>query len=145
MTAIDWHPDSAKLRRFGWTAAVIFLLLGGAAHMGGLSSLRRASQAPNAVEIVLVAVGVGSAFLAWMFPRGNWILYIALSVAGLPVRWLVSTLVLAIAFFLIVTPMGWARRLIGGDPLTRSLDDSEHTYWLAAQPPRPDEDYFKLF
>jgi len=42
---------------------------------------------------------------------------------------IITRVVLFFAFFILVTPIGFALRLIGIDYLKRKCDKKEHTYW----------------
>jgi hypothetical protein len=44
---------------------------------------------------------------------------------------------MAIMFYLVVTPMGIAARLLRNDPLKLRYDRSAETYWTERQPPGP--------
>jgi hypothetical protein len=46
-----------------------------------------------------------------------------------PVAWAVSTLLLAIVFYGLITPLGLLFRLIGRDPLDRSFKSDKDSYW----------------
>lgn len=54
----------------------------------------------------------------------------------------ISPLVLGIMFFGLVTPYGWCRRLIGGDPLARRWEPERESYWIDRKPPGPPADSF---
>jgi hypothetical protein len=47
-----------------------------------------------------------------------------------PVNWLVSHVILGILFFLLFTPIGLCRRLLGGDPLLLKKPNC-NSYWQA--------------
>jgi hypothetical protein len=143
VTPIDWHPSPARLAPFGWVASGVFACLSIAARAGRLPALHGV-PAPEAATVFATIAGV-SAFFSVVFPRANWPLYVGVTAVGLPVRWIVSTAALAATFFFVVTPVGWVRRLVAGDPLTRKWDPAEKTYWVASRPTRPPEDYFRLF
>lgn len=75
--------------RFGWaTAATITWLAGAALAVAGLASVRIAR-----------------------------ILYVALTIATFPIAIVVSTVLLAVVFFVVMTPLGLWLRLRGHDPL----------------------------
>jgi saxitoxin biosynthesis operon SxtJ-like protein len=56
---------------------------------------------------------------------------------GLLLHHIVSPIILAIVYFLVLTPLGLAIRLAGRDPLRRRRDTSASTYWISRQPPGP--------
>lgn len=57
---------------------------------------------------------------------------------GLLLNRIVSPVILAILFFLVVTPTGMLMRLFGGNPLRLGFDAKEKSYWIKRDPPGPD-------
>ena len=94
--------------------------------------------------------GIFGILLPWIFgylwPVWPWAILVALSaIALIKPLWLnpvykgwmrvgmligavISRVILAIVFFLIVTPIGLIMRLAGKDPMRRALDQEVHTY-----------------
>jgi hypothetical protein len=58
--------------------------------------------------------------------------YLALMRLTYPIGWCVSHVVLALMFFLVVTPVGFLVRLFH-DPMTRQFDRAAGTYWIARE------------
>jgi hypothetical protein len=58
-----------------------------------------------------------------------------------PIGWLVSYLVVAAAYFLVITPIGVLMRL-WHDPMRRRFEPSARSYWIDCQPARRDQ-YFR--
>jgi len=56
---------------------------------------------------------------------------------GLLLHRVVSPIVLGVLFFVVITPMGLAMRLLGKDPLKLRLDKDSGTYWVDRIPPGP--------
>lgn len=50
---------------------------------------------------------------------------------------IVSPIVLGFMFFAVITPMGFARRLLVKDPLRLRFDRQAASYWVPRQPPGP--------
>ena len=95
----------------------------------------------------------GAAGIAWtlaaMVPlagladrRALRLVYVGLSLATYPIGFVVSHVVLALVYYLVLTPIGLAMRLLGRDPLNRRFDPKAASYWTARGPERPAEDYF---
>ena len=59
---------------------------------------------------------------------------------GLLLNRIVSPFVLGIVFFLVVTPMGIAMRLLGKDPLRLKARAPGESYWIRREPPGPSPD-----
>lgn len=53
---------------------------------------------------------------------------------------LVSPIVLGVLYYCMVTPLGFAMRLAGKDPMRRKFDAAADSYWIARQPPGPPPD-----
>lgn len=62
-----------------------------------------------------------------------------------PIGWLVSHAVLIGIYFLVITPIGWALRLMGYDPLSRRFDPEAESYWCTHDPADRAERYFRQF
>ncbi|MEX0979180.1 MAG: SxtJ family membrane protein, partial [Pirellulales bacterium] len=65
--------------------------------------------------------------------------------AAFPIGWLVSHLLIAAIYFLLITPIALVMRAVGRDPLSRRFDRAAKTYWV---PRRQDSDparYFRQF
>jgi hypothetical protein len=56
---------------------------------------------------------------------------------------IVNPVLMAIMFYLVVTPMGIAARLLRNDPLKLRYDRSAETYWIERQPPGPTPETMK--
>ena len=62
-----------------------------------------------------------------------------------PVGFVMSHLVLAIVYYLVLTPVGLLVRAFGNDPMKRTLDAQAPSYW-EARPPAPEaKRYFRQF
>ncbi|MBI5723973.1 MAG: hypothetical protein HZA50_08455 [Planctomycetes bacterium] len=72
-------------------------------------------------------------------------IYLGLMYLTWPIGWVVSHLMLAAVFFLIVTPIGLVLRLCRYDPMGRRLDRSAGSYWHARPPARDAASYFKQY
>jgi hypothetical protein len=125
---IEWHPTGRQLRVFGVSgllasvaAALVLFFLWGAAVLWA--------------AVVLAAGGV--IFLCSLVsPKLARILFIALALAALPIGLVVSLLLLAAFYFLLLTPLAFVFRLTGRDALRRRLDAGAESYWV----PRPTGD-----
>jgi len=124
---IDWHPSRQTLRQFAWALVAASALLAAA---GGLRG-----------ACVPAAAGVGGLFL----PRALLPLYRLLALVSYPVGYLVSRLLLAAIFYLILTPTGLLMKLFGADPLRLKRVASESSGWLPLTQESGLERYKKLF
>jgi len=86
---------------------------------------------------------LGAVFLA--APRVRRPLYLAWMYATMPIGVVVSIVLLAVTFFLVVTPVGLLVRWLSGDPMSRGFDPKAGTYWTRRPPPAAAERYFRQF
>jgi hypothetical protein len=57
---------------------------------------------------------------------------------GLLLGKIVSPIALGVLFLTVITPIGWALRLMGKDPLLLKSDPVATSYWITRNPPGPD-------
>jgi hypothetical protein len=133
---IPWHPTNLQLRQF---AGLLMLF---AVAAGSFLWLRGADFTTVAF-IVVVGLMIGVTGLA--LPASIRGLFVGWMIAAWPIGWLISHLLLAGVFFLVVTPIGLALRVCGRDPLHRRWDHRAKTYWIARQPSSDSRRYFQQF
>ena len=107
------------LRKFGLTVGGVFVLL------GVLFLLRHRSNYPSflGAGAVLTAFGV-------IWPRALKYVYIAWMALAFTLGFVMSNVILALFFFLFVTPIGLLARLFQKDFLARKLDKQAPSYWI---------------
>jgi hypothetical protein len=108
-----------ELRKFGLTVGGVFAALGLALW------LRGKGHYPWFLAPGMVLVAFGAAL-----PKALKPVYIAWMALALALGFVVSHVVLTLFFFLVITPVGWAARLLGKDFLRLKLDRQAPTYWL---------------
>ena len=59
---------------------------------------------------------------------------------GLMLGDVVGPIAVGILFYFVVTPLGFAMRLTGRDPLRTTLDPQAGSYWVPRKPPGPAPD-----
>ena len=134
---LDLDPRPKVLRAFGIGALVFF---------GALAGLGAASwDWPQAAWLPVAAVGLLSGAFALARPSWNRPLYLLLTVACYPLGLVASYVVLAIIFYVVLTPVGLVFRLIGRDALRRRRPREATTYWIARSGSPAPERYFRQF
>ncbi|NMB75681.1 MAG: hypothetical protein GYA21_11205 [Myxococcales bacterium] len=133
---VNRAPSRRDLAVFG---AGLWLL---AALLAVLSWLRGASP----LGVVLAAGIPGTLALAFaVAPPARKPLFVGVSTLFYPVGLVVTGALLALLYFLLVTPAGLLRRLTGKDPLRLRRPAPGTSLWTqAANPPDP-ERYFRQF
>ena len=97
------------------------------------------------VVTAFAALGVVSLFFSLAFPRANRFLYVGLSLLAFPIGFVLSYVIMATLYFLIIGPIAVIRRVFGRDAMQRRYDSSASSYWTQARPPRDKENYFHQF
>jgi hypothetical protein len=133
---INKDPSARELRWFGVMFGAFFALVG--------AILWWRFDAHAAARVVWLVAGAVPVVYYAVPPIRRW-LYLGWMYAAFPIGWTVSHLILAIVYYVVLTPIGIILRLAGRDPLQRSFDETATTYWIQ----RPDSPgpgrYFKQF
>jgi ABC-type uncharacterized transport system permease subunit len=133
LVRIERNPSGRQLLVFGIAWLAFFGIAGHLFWHHGLHL--------PAVTLLAVAASVPLAgAFGQKIPR---LAYVGLSYATYPVGFVASYVVLALVYFLVVTPIGLVMRLLGRDPLSRTFDPRAQSYWIARNEKRTVESYFK--
>ncbi|MCR5220372.1 MAG: hypothetical protein K6E31_05180 [bacterium] len=137
LISLNLHPSSEQLRDFGGIALCMTNIIGLGLLWVGKIGLRGL--------VVCCLTGVVLYLLSRIRPVLLKPIYIALMLAGFPVGWLVSRVVLAFFYFGILTPLGLLFRLLHRDPLHLGWQPDVSSYWQVCRKPRAAKDYFQQF
>jgi hypothetical protein len=123
-------PIAPSDRSFGYTFAVVFLLIGAwqawAGRFVAASVLALLCAVTLAITLVRPSL-LSSLNRAWMK-------------FGALLHAVVNPIVLGGMYFLLITPVGIVMRLFGRDALKRRLDGEAASYWVERSPPGPPPD-----
>ncbi len=109
---IQWHPTAKQLRVFGVGGLLASIAAALVLHFGwGLAALW---------AIVVLAAGAALCLCSLISPAAARILYISLTLVAMPIGFVISFMLLAAFYFLLLTPVALVFRLIGRDALCRS-------------------------
>lgn len=100
---------------------------------------------PLKVAMIVWIVGGGAAAGVWIFPSVGCLVYRGWMLAGVPISWTVTRLVLGLTYYLILTPIGRIQRVFGRDQMGRRLDPSASSYWQEHDPSTDPARYFRQF
>ncbi len=119
------HLDTgrAALRRFGLVVGAVF------AGLGAWIFYRHGGPAPGA--LVAGGVGVVLVVLGALAPPSLRIPYRVWMAVAFAMGFVMTRVLLTVVFFAIVTPIGWAMRLVGHDAMRRRRDPDAGTYWIS--------------
>lgn len=142
MIKLDLNPPHGQLKQFAFVAVLGLPLI-------ALIVLRFAIGGWNFDHpAVLWSLGGGALqlvlFLAGFRPLTHAI-YVVLMVVALPIGFVLSHVLIAAIFYLVMTPIGLVMKLIGRDVMGRKPDPKLPSYWHVRQGPRSPACYFKLY
>ena len=145
MVELNFRPSERTLRQFGWIALVGFGLLALLAWRGMAVFRAVPEPARDELALVLAALALLAAVFSLVHPRANWPIYVGLSVVAFPIGFVLSYVIMATLFYVVIAPVGFVMRLLGHDPMDRRFRPDARTYWVDARPARPRQSYFKQF
>jgi hypothetical protein len=131
------NPPPRQLRQFAvlWMPATFALL--------GWIVYRRVGTWNGALLTWAIGAALSAAGAVWpSVARAVWVAWMTLAY---PVGWVVSHLVLAAAYYVVITPMGWLMRAAGHDPMHRRFDPRATSYWKAHDPGTSKSRYLRQF
>jgi hypothetical protein len=134
---VNWRPNNKQLRSFGKIALIALAVISLVLYLVKGLAIQWA--------LAIVAVGVAIFISSLISLRLTKAIYLGLVVATLPIGLVVSFVLLAAFYSLLLTPLGLVFHLIGRDPLRRKFDSGAESYWLTHDPPREHERYFRQF
>jgi cellulose synthase/poly-beta-1,6-N-acetylglucosamine synthase-like glycosyltransferase len=134
---VNWNPTPKDLRSFGKIALIATCIL--AALLYVIKDL--------AIQWLFVIITLGlvifiSSLISLKITR---LIYITLTAVTLPIGMAVSFIVMAVFYYLIITPLGLLFRIIGRDSMKRGFDSNAQSYWVKHRPNKNLERYFHQF
>ena len=130
---LNRDPSRRQLLVF---AGAWFVFLGLAALLAGTRSHREAAEL-----LAVLAVLIPVAGLLWL--PGLKALYLGLSYLTYPIGVAVSSVVLTLLYYLVLTPIGLLVRICGHDALHRGFDRKATSYWQKRRPSADSSSYFR--
>jgi hypothetical protein len=132
---LNLNPSARDLRVF----SVLWLMF-----LGGFGAIAWHRGASNAALIWwLVAIAVAVPGMIW--PRRVRLVYLGATYAAWPIGYVVSTLILAAFYFLVLMPVGLIMRGLGRDPLERRFEPKRTSYWESRGPAPSGSSYFRQY
>jgi hypothetical protein len=131
----DLSVSGRNVRQFG--AAACMLCLGVALW------LIRSGITPAALVWGLTGLALAAAGL--LAPRVLRPILVVATLVTFPLGWVVSNAMLALLYYLIITPVGLIFRLFGRDVLRQRVEPGCETYWEARVPPVNPGQYLRQY
>ena len=120
----DLDVSTPALRRFGWLVGGVGLAIAlGAAWRGGWTA--------TPVAVVAGSLGAALVALGTAAPRALRGVYTAWMLGALALGFVMTRVILTLAFVLVFVPVGLLFRAIGRDVLAQRPDPDAETYWIA--------------
>ena len=133
---INWNPHRRELRMFAIALACLCALGGAFSLQRGVSELLLSTLFGVALVVLCVA---------WLAPHSMRPVYLLWVLLFYPLRWLVSCLLIAVVYYLVITPVGLIIRLSGRKLIEKRFDSETSTYWKPKTETRSPKDYFWQF
>ncbi|MGO8752637.1 MAG: SxtJ family membrane protein [Thermoguttaceae bacterium] len=133
---IDHNPSLRQLSIFGAIWLVFFAI-------AGAIVLKHTASVPLAMLVWCLATVVPT--VGWILPRFMRCVYVGMAYAAFPLGVVVSFLLLAIVYYLVLTPIGVTMRFFGHDPMKRHFDKGAETYWCPREQHKSLSSYFRQF
>ena len=134
---VNWKPGARELRQF----AGLFLVFG----LGAGTAIYFFKDWPLLVSQILWGAAVVVGLAGLLVPALARPVYVVMMALALPIGMVVSTVLMTLIFFVIMTPIGLLVRLAGRDPMQRKFDPNATTYWIRRPPQVPAARYFKQY
>jgi len=147
MIQLNLSPERRVLRQFAWfgvvglpflTAFVVKTVTGLGWTAPELWTHLAVLVVLGVAVVALVALELGVDLLAHA-------LFAALSIVAIPIGFVISHVLIAAVYYLVLTPIALVFRLTGRDVIGKRLDRDAASYWHQRDGDRPASSYFKLY
>jgi hypothetical protein len=128
------QPAPRVLRQFAVAWLVLFCILAWRAFVHGHHPL-------TGVFGAVALMG----FPGWFKPAAIRWLFVGATVVAFPIGWLITQLMLAVMFYLVLTPLAWLFRWRGRDELRLRHKPDQAGFWIERGKPPAVENYLKQF
>lgn len=135
-TSIFVDPTTRQLREFAFIGAAILAVL----FIWQFIARGSLTIATAYAAAAIFAATIGLTRPRWLAP-----LFTTWMFLTFPIAWLFSTLLLAVVFYGLFTPLGLLFRLLGRDPLDRRWPADQNTYWQEKPAAENHRRYLKQF
>lgn len=137
----NWNPDTAARRSFAKSLIIGFPII---AALFAASAWWKTHTVPG-WPIRLAIIGAGAGVIFWVIPQIAKPFYLVWYFAACCIGIVVSNLLIAAFFYLVLTPVGLIMRALGRDPMKRTLQRDSTSYWEIPEKVVDRERYFRQF
>lgn len=132
---LNTQPSRRQLIQFGAAWIVFF----------ALAALFAASRGAPVSPWWILALALIPPLIGWIIPGFLRLLFITLAVITFPIGFVVSHLILAALYYLVLSPIGLILRWFKPELFPKRPDPSLPTYWHSRTVTRKPGDYFKPY
>ena len=134
---INANPSRCELRQFGLLFFPAFLAM--------IAWISYRATGAWFVPGACLGLSAGSIALGIVAPAALRPIWLVTIYVTFPIGFVISHVLMAMVYYLVLTPAGLLLRVFKGDPLRREVDPAAGTYWIR-RPEQPDpERYFRQF
>ena len=133
---INHDPSVGELRFLGLGLPVFACLIGAI-----IWTFTGDTQIPT----YLVGGGLAISAVFFAIPPIRKPIYLGWMYLAFPIGWTVSHIVLALVWYVVLTPLGVLRQILGGDPMGKSWDGKSDSYFIKRSRQRTPASYFRQF
>lgn len=141
MIKLDLKPEERIVRQFAWFAVIGLPLL---AWFALRTFATFGWEDPVFLTVAAVGVSQLGLYLAGVRLLSR-LLFVGLSILFVPIGFIISHVLLAAVYYLVLTPIALVFRLTGRDVLGKKLDRNAKTYWHERTGDQSPASYFKLY
>jgi len=128
-------PPPRTLRQFA--AAWLVFFLAAASYQMLVRGRPTAGYVLGAIALIGLAGLLKPPAVRWLF--------VGATVAAFPVGWVMTQIILAVLFYLVLTPLALVFRWRGRDELQLRRKPGQPSFWITRGPPRDAGSYLKQF
>jgi hypothetical protein len=136
MIEINKNPSRKELLWFGTLIPIFFGIVGGLLYWR--------LEKPDAGRWIWMAAAAVT-LLYFVIPPLRRLIYLGWMYAAFPIGFVISYLVMILIFYVVVTPIGLAMRLMGRDSMCRGFEPAADSYWVEREGKSSQERYFRQF
>ena len=129
-------PSARTLRQFAALSVVVF---------AALAAWQGVARQHWTAAFVLISLCLTIGPLGLWRPHLVRPIYVGWMIAAFPLGWIVSLTLLALVYYLVVTPLGVASRLVGRDRLGLRPDAEQKSYWSSLEAAKDPRRYFRQY
>ena len=102
-------------------------------------------ESPATIAVVAAAALISLGILVWFHESFGNRFYRTWTLLFMPLAWSVSTLLLVLVYYLVLSPIGLVLRMFGRDPMHREFDRDATSYWVKRDNTVDPDRYFRQF